>query len=99
MHSTPVPPDLIGPYAAADILHVTPVTIWRMVKRGELRGYRVTDGRTKLSETEVRAHIKVTAPTSVETDAYIDRIVESAPEPTPEQKEKLRRWLGPLTAA
>lgn len=96
MDCVPVPSDLIGPYRAAEILHVSRLTIYRMIQRGEITGYRVTSGRTKVSETEVRAHIKVTAPTSVEVDAYINRIVDAAPAPTPEQEEKLRAWLAPV---
>ncbi|MGW5475431.1 helix-turn-helix domain-containing protein [Streptomyces sp. NPDC004008] len=93
-----MPSDLIGSHRAAEILHVTPITVRRMIERGELTGYRVTSGRTKVSESEVRAHIKVTAPTSVEVDAYIDRLVQAAPAPTPEQREKLRAWLAPAPA-
>lgn len=99
MHSVPVPDDLIGPYRAAEILHVSRLTIHRMVQRGELTGYRVTSGRTKVSESEVRAHIEVTAPDSVGLDAHIRRIVDAAPALTPEQLERLRALLAPPSRA
>ncbi|MEU3981779.1 helix-turn-helix domain-containing protein [Streptomyces sp. NPDC026672] len=99
MHSIPVPDDLIGPGRAAEILHVNPLTIQRMVKRGELTGYRVTSGLTKVSEAEVRAHIKTTAPTVTELDAHVRRIVDAAPALTPDQLGRLRALLAPSTAA
>ncbi|MEU6316104.1 helix-turn-helix domain-containing protein [Streptomyces sp. NPDC047009] len=99
MHCVPVPSDLIGPIDAAEILHVTDKTVRQMVKRGELTGYRVTSGLTKVSESEVRAHIKATAPASTELDAHIRRIVDAAPALTPEQLERLRALLASPKAA
>ncbi|MEV6049732.1 helix-turn-helix domain-containing protein [Streptomyces sp. NPDC052107] len=93
-----MPSDLIGPIQAAEILHVSRSTIYNMLKSGELTGYRVTDGLTRISETEVRAHIKTTAPTVVELDAHIRRIVDAAPALTPEQLERLRALLAPAPA-
>ncbi|MFF8019819.1 excisionase family DNA-binding protein [Streptomyces sp. NPDC007896] len=90
-----VPSDLIGPKRAGELLGVSYGTVYSMIARGELIAYRVTNGIARLSEAEVRAHVRI-GPQSV--DAVIDRIVAAAPEPTPEQREKLDRWLAPLTA-
>ncbi|MGW4991890.1 helix-turn-helix domain-containing protein [Streptomyces mirabilis] len=100
MHCVPVPADLIGPGQAAEILHVTDKTIRKMVHRGELTGYRVTNGLTKVSEAEVRAHVRaVPLAGRPDLDGYIQRIVNAAPALTPEQLERLRALLAPPTAA
>ncbi|WP_432020417.1 helix-turn-helix domain-containing protein [Streptomyces sp. 1222.5] len=98
MHSVPVPSDLIGPNQAAEILGVSRRTVYNMIERGELIGYRVTDGLTRVAETEVRAHIKEVDPPSVTLDAHIRRIVDAAPALTPEQLERLRALLAPAPA-
>lgn len=97
MHSASVPPDLIGPNRAAELLRVGRATIYRMIQRGELTGYRVTSGLTRLSEAEVLAHIEVATPASL--DLYVRRIVDAAPALTPEQLERLRALLASPTAA
>ncbi|WP_367325349.1 helix-turn-helix domain-containing protein [Streptomyces sp. HUAS ZL42] len=97
MPSAPFPSDLIGPNDAATILSVSRITIRRMIERGELIGYRVTSGLTKVSEAEVRAHVTVANPSSL--DVYVRRIVDAAPALTPEQLERLRALLAPSTAA
>ncbi|MET8534028.1 hypothetical protein ABZV67_19320 [Streptomyces sp. NPDC005065] len=87
-----MPDDLIGPNVAADILHVSRVTIHNMVQRGELTGYMVTSGLTKVSESQVRSQVKVVAPKGV--DLHIRRIVDAAPSLTPEQIDTLRALLA-----
>ncbi|WP_458246325.1 helix-turn-helix domain-containing protein [Streptomyces sp. MAI_2237] len=97
MHSVPAPSDLIGPNRAAEILQVGRTTVYRMIERGELTAYRVTSGLTRVSEAEVRAHIEVSSPPSL--DLYVRRIVDAAPALNPEQLERLRALLAPPTAA
>jgi excisionase family DNA binding protein len=100
LHCVPVPSDLIGPGQAAEILHVSDRTIRNMIRRGELTGYRVTSGLTKLSEAEVRGHVRVGPQGDrPDLDGYIRRIVDAAPALTPEQLERLRALLAPPTAA
>lgn len=93
MPSAPFPSDLIGPNRAAEILHVNRITIRRMIERGQLAGYRVTPGLTKVSEAEVRAQIEVTAPTDL--DAYVRWIVDGARRLPPEKLDKVRALLAP----
>lgn len=93
MSSAPIPHDLIEKSHAARLLGVHYTTVHHMVLRGELTGFRVTRGSTKVSEAEVRAHVEV-SPASV--DFHIRRIAD-APSLSGEQIEKLRSLLAPST--
>lgn len=99
MYCVPVPSDLIGPSEAAAILHVTDKTVRAMIRRGELTGYRVTNGLTRVSEAAVRGHVRVSEGGRPDLDGYIRRIVDAAAVLTPEQLEKLRALLAPAQAA
>ncbi|MET7720078.1 helix-turn-helix domain-containing protein [Streptomyces mirabilis] len=97
MQSVPLslPTDLVGPNRAAELLHVGRATVYRMIARGEITGYRLTSGLTKVSEAEVRSHVVTTRPGPMRLDAAIQRVVDAAPSLTSEQMDRLRSLLAP----
>ncbi|MFG3205004.1 helix-turn-helix transcriptional regulator [Streptomyces sp. NPDC048192] len=93
-----VPDDLIKVTDAAKVLRVSGTTVYNMIKRGELIGYRATSGSLCVSEAEVHSLLSYVTPPSVTLDAHIALIVDAAPSLTPEQRERLRSLLAPVPA-
>ena len=90
-----IPSDLIEKSEAADLLGLHYTTIHNMIRRGELTGYQVSKGSTKVSLAEVQAHVKVSTPGPIKLAAAVQRVVDAAPSLTAEQMERLRALLSP----
>ncbi len=61
-HNTPgtpeLPDDLINPTQASLIAHCSQCTLWRWIRLGTLRAWRIGTGRLLVSESEVKAMIQ-----------------------------------------
>lgn len=59
---SPVPPDAILLSEAADLLGLAVCSVWRRLRDGSVRAWRVGNGRWRVSRAEVLALIEMNSP-------------------------------------
>jgi excisionase family DNA binding protein len=59
---SPIPPDAVTVGQAAELLHCAPCSVWRRIKAGVVRGWRVGWGKWLLSRAEVLALVQCNSP-------------------------------------
>jgi excisionase family DNA binding protein len=60
--ASPLPADAVTVGQAAELLHCAPCSVWRRIKAGAVRGWRVGWGKWLLSRAEVLSLIRMNDP-------------------------------------